>query len=225
MRSSSSPARSVVEPRVEPRVVRRLIARRRQRGAVVFIVAMTLALLALMGVYAVSGAASEVRSSGYVRQATQAHYLSEYAMGAMANHINSSNADYMVNSLLMGKTPPADCISVPQAGGSAIALACWRFSQEEIERGWRATGASAGPPVLTQYGLGQPGVSTMEGTVVAEFSNPVLTQPPPGYDLNLGLSFARVTVTTGGSVNPVGNTANRTLEIGRARMIIGPVRR
>lgn len=205
--------------------VQRLVARRRQRGAVVFIVAMTLALLALMGVYAVSGAASEVRSSGYVRQATQAHYLSEYAMGAMANHINSSNADYMVNSLLLGKTPPTDCISVPQGGGTPMSRACWRFSQEEIERGWRTPGASAGPPTLTQHGLGQPGVSTMQGTIFAEFSNPVLTQPPPGYDLNLGLTFARVTVTTGGSVNPAGNAAARTLEIGRARMIIGPVRR
>ncbi len=221
MRSPSS-VRSVS---ARSAVVRRLSARRRQRGAVVFIVAMTLALLALMGVYAVSGAASEVRSSGYVRQATQAHYLSEYAMGAMANHINSSNADYMVNALLLGKTPPVDCISVPQGGGTPMSRACWRFSQDEIERAWRSFGATVGPPALTEHGLGQPGVSTMRGTIFAEFSNPVLTQPPPGYDLNLGLTFARVTVTTGGSVEPVGNTAARTLEIGRARMIIGPVRR
>ncbi len=200
--------------------------RRRSRGAVVFIVATTLALLALMGVYAVSGAATELRASGYTRQATQAHYLSEYAMTATANHVNSSNADYVVRTLLLGQTATPDCISVPTyttAPGlttSPLARACWRFSQGELEQTW------AGKPLLTPQSLGQPGVSMMQGTVFAEFSNPVLTQPPPGFGTtgSGNLSFARVTVTTGGSVRPAGNAQAETLEMGRARMVIGPIR-
>jgi len=193
---------------------------------VVFIVAMTLALLALMGVYAVSGAASEVRSSGYLRQATQAHYLSEYAMSATANHVNSTNADFIVNSRLLAPTtgpfpPTNDCLSVPTyaTGTTAVARACVRFTQQDLEAQY------VGRPLLTQDSLGQPGASLMQGTVFAEFSNPTITQPPEGFDLNLGLSFARVTVTTGGSVQPAGSPHARTLEMGRARMIVGPVRR
>ncbi len=207
------------------RRVRTLVLRNRSRGAVVFIVAMTLTLLALMGVYAISGAAAEVRSSGYVRQSTQAHYLSEYAMTATANHVNSSNADFIINSrLLAGATSPFpptnDCLSVPTyASVSAVARACVRFTQDELERTW------TGRPLLSEHSLGQPGKSMMQGTVFAEFSNPTLTAPPPGFDLSLGLNFARVTVTTGGSVQPAGNAGGRTLEMGRARMIVGPVRR
>ncbi len=199
-------------------------ARRGQRGAVVFIVAMTMALLALMGVYAITNAATEVRSAGYVRQATQAHYLSEYALGAVANHVTSSNADYMVNTLLLGNNSSANCLSVPTyASASKVSRACWRFSQQELENTW------GGRPLLTQYSLGQPGVSTMAGTTFAEFTSPVMTQPPAGFDQALGLSFARVTITTGGSVQAGGldptHVENRTLEMGRGRIIVGPIRR
>jgi hypothetical protein len=205
--------------------VRLLAKRRKSRGAVVFIVAATLALLALMGVYAISGAAAEVRSSGYVRQSTQAHYLSEYTMGAVANHVNSTNADFLVNNQLLAQAtnpfpPTTDCLSVPTyTAASAMAKACVRINQSDIEGPW------ASRPLLTEHSLGQPGKSLMQGTVFAEFSNPTLTQPPPGFDQNLGLSFARITVTTGGSVQPAGNATGRTLEMGRARMIVGPVRR
>ena len=205
--------------------VRLLAKRRRSRGAVVFIVAATLGLLALMGVYAISGAATEVRSSGYVRQATQAHYLSEYTMGAVANHVNSTNADFLVNNQLLAQAtnpfpPTTDCLSVPTyAGASPMAKACVRINQTDIEGQWGSR------PLLTEHSLGQPGKSLMQGTVFAEFSNPTITQPPPGFDQNLGLNFARITVTTGGSVQPAGNPAGRTLEMGRARMIVGPVRR
>lgn len=207
---------------------RRLVTlrrRRRDRGAVVFIVAMTLALLALMGVYAISGSAAEVRSSGYVRQATQAHYLSEYAMASTANHVNAANADFIVNTRLLapstGPFPPTtDCLSVPTyAAASAVSKACVRFTQQDLEGSW------AGRPLLTEHSLGQPGKTSMQGTVFSEFSNATLTAPPPGFDLSLGLTFARVTVTTGGSVQPAGNVGGRTLEMGRARMIVGPIRR
>jgi Tfp pilus assembly protein PilX len=215
-------------PAVAPARIATLAARRAQRGAVVFIVAMTLALLAIMGVYAISSSATEVRSAGYVRQATQAHYLSEYALGAVVNHVTSQNADYMVNTLLIAKTTAtttatSDCVSVPTyLTASPIARACMRFSQTEFENTWQ------GRPLLTEYSLGQAGNTTMQGTVFAELTNPTLTQPPPGFDQALGLSFARVTITTGGSVQAGGfdptRLENRTLEMGRARIIVGPVK-
>jgi hypothetical protein len=211
--------------RIRPPMVERARRRRRSRGAVVFIVASTLALLALMGVYAISGSAAEVRSSGYVRQAAQAHYLSEYAMAATASYVNATNADFIVSSRLLGAAngpfpPTHDCVSVPTyTTPSNLSRACVRFNQEDFERTY------TGRPLLTDKSLGLPGKSLMQGRIFAEFSNPTLTQPPPGFDLALGLAFARVTVTTGGDVRPAGNDGARTLEMGRARMIVGPVRR
>jgi hypothetical protein len=45
-----------------------------------FIIAMTLALLGAMGTYALNVASAEVKSSGYSRQNTQTHYVSEWAV-------------------------------------------------------------------------------------------------------------------------------------------------
>ena len=56
--------------------------RRSQRGAVVFIVAMTIAVLASLGLYALQSASTEVKTSGYGRQNAQSHYLSEYGISA-----------------------------------------------------------------------------------------------------------------------------------------------
>lgn len=224
MAPSLAPTPVLMPTRARAGRIAALTARRAQRGAVVFIVAMTLALLALMGVYAISNSATEVRSAGYVRQATQAHYLSEYALGAVVNHITAQNADYMVNTLLLANTPSTtNCLSVPTyASATPISRACMRFSQTEFENSWQ------GRPLLTEFSLGQRGNTTMQGTVFAELSNPALTQPPPGFDQALGLNFARVTITTGGSVQAGGfdptRLENRTLEMGRARIIVGPVK-
>ena len=59
---------------------RRSALRRRDEGAVMFIVAMTLAVLASVGVYALAAAATEVRTSGNERQGTQTHYLAEFGV-------------------------------------------------------------------------------------------------------------------------------------------------
>ena len=54
--------------------------RAREGGAVMFIVAMTLAIIAAMGIYALNVAATEVKTAGYVREQTQAYYLSDYGV-------------------------------------------------------------------------------------------------------------------------------------------------
>ena len=56
-------------------------ARRKESGgAVIFIVAMTLAVLASLGMYALASATNEVKTAGYERQSAQSHYLSEYGI-------------------------------------------------------------------------------------------------------------------------------------------------
>ncbi len=59
---------------------RRAALRRHEGGAVMFIVAMMIAVLGSVGVYALAAAATEVRTSGNERQNTQTHYLAEYGI-------------------------------------------------------------------------------------------------------------------------------------------------
>ncbi len=67
---------------------RRVAKRRAQGGAVMFIVAMTLALLVAMGAYALTVASREVSISGYLRQNLQTHYLSEWAVLGAAEELS-----------------------------------------------------------------------------------------------------------------------------------------
>jgi hypothetical protein len=60
----------------------------RERGAIVFIVAMTLAVLASLGLFALVAAAGEVKTAGHERQNLQSHYLSETGVVAAALAIN-----------------------------------------------------------------------------------------------------------------------------------------
>ena len=57
-----------------------------------FIVAMTLAVLASVGVYALAAAANEVRTSGNERQNTQTHYLAEYGVLGAAHEMTGKRA-------------------------------------------------------------------------------------------------------------------------------------
>jgi len=58
----------------------RSLRRRHQRGAALFVVAMALAVLASVGIFALAAAATEVRTSGNERQNAQTHYLSQYGI-------------------------------------------------------------------------------------------------------------------------------------------------
>ncbi|CAN5917725.1 hypothetical protein BH11MYX4_BH11MYX4_13540 [soil metagenome] len=51
------------------RALARARARRRNAGAVMFIVAVTLGLLAVMGVYGLSATSADIRSAGHMREA------------------------------------------------------------------------------------------------------------------------------------------------------------
>jgi hypothetical protein len=56
--------------------------RRSDRGAIVFIVAMTTAVLASLGLFALVAASQEVKTAGYERQNVQQHYLAESGLVA-----------------------------------------------------------------------------------------------------------------------------------------------
>lgn len=203
------------------RAKRRALRRRREGGAIMFIVATTLALLATMGVYALAAASTEAKTSGYVRQAAQAQYISELAAMATAESVTAANADYFVNVLMRSAQQDRNCMSAAAydstyATSSAVAQSCWRFSKKELETNWNAA-------LLSSESLTP--ATQLDVDFFAEMTNPVAVQPPPGFDLNLGLGFARVTITTGGVLIPASAAASHSMQLGRARFVVGPIRK
>jgi len=85
------------------RALRRSVSRSRARrdsgGAVMFIVVVTLGLLAAMGVYGLSAAQADVRAAGHMREALQAQKAGEHALTMAAETLNPENAGPLVATM------------------------------------------------------------------------------------------------------------------------------
>ena len=72
------PTSSLSRPRAS--ISHRARARRQSEGAVMFIVAVTLGLLAAMGVYGLTATQADIKSAGHMREALQAQRAGEHAL-------------------------------------------------------------------------------------------------------------------------------------------------
>jgi hypothetical protein len=219
------------------------LAKRRHRrraeeaGAAMFIVAMTLAVLASLGVYALAAASNEVRTSGNERQNTQTHYLAEYGVIGATHEMAASKAQFYLG--LMLTSPDATCVSIPPPpanitnAASPIARACRRLGSAELGAPW--TGTTITVPYAGQQayqaGLtpGSFGPVPMKGDFFIELTEPTKAQAASRYATDLQFCFVRMTVTSNGITQPViagqptAVYANEGLEVQRARIIAGPV--
>ncbi len=213
---------------------RRARARRDNGGAVIFIVATTLGVLAVMGVYALSSTTQDIRSAGNMQRATQARFIGDYGAMAAADYINYENADNIVNTRMLNPvagSSNANCISTVRSGPSAFgtnrAKSCVRIAASELKIGWGLR------EPFTSQSFGHKSTSTdqIDGDVYIEITNPTQAPSPPGYDINLRLKFAMVTATSYGVIKPRGGVAGGTvlpgaadtMQVGRGRLIVGPV--
>jgi hypothetical protein len=94
----------------------RAARRASSHGGTMFVVAMTVAVLAALGVWAIQSAALEVRMAGCERQNMQTHYLAEYGiLGAMQNL--TSGMDSKILSIACNGDPVSGnheaCLSAP----------------------------------------------------------------------------------------------------------------
>jgi hypothetical protein len=216
-------------------VKRRALVRRDQDGAALFIVAMTLAVLASVGVFALAAAASEAKSAGYERTATQSNYLASYGVLGGAHEMVATKAALYVG--LMMTTPDPICLATPNVPSSASILtrACRRLGSAELGSAWQATNrldAYAGT-VPYQQGIapGSMGPTPMEGDFFVELTDPTKYTAPKRYDLNLNMCFVELTATSNGLTHPLfPNNPNYTATYGeegivvhRARWIAGPL--
>jgi hypothetical protein len=137
----------------------RAARRANDAGAVMFIVAMTLAIIAAMGMYALNVAATEVKTAGYVRQQSQAYYLSEYGVMVALQEVfdrktpltNGSMA-FLYYSQSRNK-PDTNCTSLygtPNTAGN-LALACYVMHANQLVAQWDPLAMPPSGVVLDPY--------------------------------------------------------------------------
>jgi hypothetical protein len=193
---------------------RRATRRRREGGAVMFVIAITLALLAAMGVYALNVSATEVKSAGYIRQQTQTHYLAEYGILAGAQDVSANRTQMYYTALTTPYTSgqlssDTNCISLygeVSPGASTLALGCRRVGSAELSLSWTATATTPTPqlPMITPWtadnselARGTSGLPTSPDFFI-EVTDANQKNPPSGYSTNQNLCFAEFTVSAYG---------------------------
>jgi len=224
--------------RVGLRLAKRRGARRAgEAGAAMFVIAMTLAVLASVGVYALAASASEVRTAGNERQSTQTHYLAQYGVVGANHELIASKAQYYVG--LMLTQPESTCASLPGLSSAStppapITKACRRLGSAELGGAWKPQ------PFIVPYGgtapyaaspttVGSLGSVPMSGDFFVELTEPAKAHAAARYATDLSFCFIRMTVTSNGITQPIvanqptAMYANEGLEVQRARLIAGPV--
>jgi hypothetical protein len=208
-------------------------ARKRSRdaGAIIFIVAMTLAVLASLGLYALTAATTEVKTSGYERQSAQTHYMADYGTLLVAHHLKGRSAE----PFLIQQTPrPTNCASVPApsaTGYTSQASICNVITKSDLSLSSNWSVAILRPTTATTPG--SLGYAALDGDFTVEVTTPTIAPPPKGYSIEpmKGPCFKQLTLTTYGQTLPTGATGGATLyrglgqEIQRARIIAGPINR
>jgi hypothetical protein len=79
---------------------RRLLARRRARGAALFVVTAMLAVLAGLGTFAVASVLSDVRTGASLRQRAQARFVADIALANALTQLRPDNAYLIVQPML-----------------------------------------------------------------------------------------------------------------------------
>lgn len=210
----------------------RAARRAKNAGAVMFIVAMTVAVLAAVGLYALKAASTEVKTAGFERQNAQTHYLSEYGIIGASQEVSSTKAQLYVG--MMVTMPDRNCVSLPGIPpppplvAGPLSNACRRMGSSELGKSWAT---SVLVPYVSAVSPGSLGSVPLSGDYYVELTDPAQVNPPAGYDLKLGLCFTQMTVSATGITQPILAAGNDTavfgsegLESARARIIGGPIR-
>jgi hypothetical protein len=158
-----------------------------------------------------------------MKVAMQAQQVSDFAAVAAADYVTYQNADNIINTRMLNPNANANasdhkCLSTQQniatTKGSDRAKSCVRISRDELVKSWgnreAFTSQSFGDPLIT-------------ADAYIELTNPAPAPAPPGYDVNLRLKFAMLTVTTYGIIQHSATTNAETMQVGRGRFIVGPI--
>lgn len=215
---------------MKPRVLRR----RAERGAAVFVVLLVVSLLGALGTFAVRSASLADLASGYMRQQIQTHYVSDYAVYAL-----SADAATDPNKHSQNMEKGKGCVAYDKV----TAPTCARYSYADLQGVVKGASNSSTHKILLASSdtvpgsLSQPKVY-LEGDMKIEMTDKHPAWPPvEGNQVNnasgsVSLSYVMVTISAEGMVRPKQDTAGTWdtasataagTELSRANVIMGPV--
>jgi hypothetical protein len=220
-------------------IIARSGQRARSGGSVIFIVSTTLALLGMMGLFAISAATREVKVSGYIRQSTQAHALSQATIQASAAYLDPNYAGPMIHDYATGRLGAglmtSNCVSSAPTGGSVpaeissdtLATTCLRVMDDDMHTKMSNKWLSSHDlnPVDPKARTGFSSLATETGF---EITYPHQQACP--YAVSPGMHCYRATVTTFAQVTagappsppPLANYDIQKTEMGRGHLVVGP---
>lgn len=206
--------------------LRRARARRHNAGAVMFIVAVTLGLLAVMGIYGLSATSADIRAAGHMREAIQGQKATEAALMLTAETYNPVKAQGLVDRGSSGPTAgtgqggqATNCkTAAPYTGNvdTRDAEACVKLDLPAM-----AILAAPVNPWASPFTAQSFGASVNLPYVTVEVTNPITTTVPAGNSITT-ISYTTVTATIFTQLKPNAGVAAETSLAGRARIIVGP---
>ncbi len=206
--------------------------RARSGGSVMFIVSTTLALLGMMGLFAIASATREVKVSGFLRQSTQAHALSQATIQASAAYLDPNYAGPMIHDYATGRVGGAkttNCISSGSAAMPApiaadpLATSCLRVMDDDMS------------PKMSNLWISSHNQNAVDPSTRTGFINLAtetgfeITYPHQQscpYAVSPGMHCYRATVTTFAQVTagtpPFASYDIQKTEMGRGHLVVGP---
>ncbi len=110
-----------------------------ERGAVIFVVILVLAVLTAIGVFAAHEAGLNQRVSGYSRQSTQNGYVADYAAMALAGELSGPRKQAYVDQL---KSASEQCASLPNLADGGVNPPCYKVTAAEFQQRLQQDGLS-----------------------------------------------------------------------------------
>lgn len=210
------------------RAIARARARRRNAGAVMFIVAVTLGLLAVMGVYGLSATSADIRAAGHMREALQGQRAGEAALMMTAETFNPTVAQGLVTQMSLGNGQATDCrTAAPYTGNveTRAAEACIRLDPSRMVTIANTTNpanlwAVAPAPARVGFTSQSFGNVANQPYITVEVTNPINTEITAGNSQTV--RYSQVTATVFVQLKQSATVAAETAVAGRARITVGP---
>lgn len=193
-----------------------------------FIVAVTLGLLAVMGVYGLSATSADLRSAGHMREALQGQRAGEAAFIMTAETFNPTVAQGLVQQMTDGQGQARDCTTaVPYNAGNVetrFAQACIRLSPDRmtiLANSVNSTAWAVSPPSVQPGFTAQSFGSTLnQPFITVEVTNPINTEVTAGN--SQAVRYSQLTVTVLVQLKASALLPAETAVAGRGRITVGP---
>jgi hypothetical protein len=198
------------------------------------ILAMTLAVLAALGLYALKAASTEVKTSGFARQSAQSQYMAEYGVLVSTQSMAGTLGSMQLAAAVSTAEKDSLCLSlqgIDLLNSGFRSQACRRVGSAELQKTiWNNGGVNPVEKYAPGAKVGSLGPFAIAGDYFVELTDPACAYQAPGYSGG-NFWFTDTTLTAYGRTEPdktvlvltdLQTIADRTSNVSRAHILAGP---